>query len=92
MRIIDLDRDDEGAIEQCARLVIEGLTDWPDLASAVEEVRQSLEPGRISRVAVDDGQKLGFTTVGVVPDANGLGKPDILMAKRVGTRRSESRL
>jgi aminoglycoside 6'-N-acetyltransferase I len=26
-------------------------------------------------------QKLGFAIVGVVPDANGLGKPDILMAK-----------
>ena len=25
----------------------------------------------------------GFVIVGVVPDANGLGKPDILMAKRV---------
>ncbi len=29
-------------------------------------------------------QKLGFVIVGVVPDANGFGKPDILMAKRVG--------
>jgi aminoglycoside 6'-N-acetyltransferase I len=28
-------------------------------------------------------QKCGFVIVGVVPDANGLGKPDILMAKRV---------
>jgi aminoglycoside 6'-N-acetyltransferase I len=27
--------------------------------------------------------KFGFAIVGVVPDANGLGKPDILMAKRV---------
>jgi aminoglycoside 6'-N-acetyltransferase I len=29
-------------------------------------------------------QKLGYTIIGVVPDANGIGKPDILMAKRVG--------
>ena len=29
-------------------------------------------------------QRCGFTIVGVVPDANGLGKPDILLAKRVG--------
>ena len=29
-------------------------------------------------------RKLGFVVVGVVPDANGFGKPDILMAKRVG--------
>jgi aminoglycoside 6'-N-acetyltransferase I len=28
-------------------------------------------------------QKLGFTIVGCVPDANGFGKPDIIMAKRV---------
>ena len=27
--------------------------------------------------------KLGFQIVGVLPDANGLGKPDILLAKRV---------
>jgi len=29
-------------------------------------------------------QKMGFSIVGVVPDANGFGKPDICMAKRVG--------
>jgi len=28
-------------------------------------------------------QKLGYTIIGVVPDANGIGKPDILMGKRV---------
>jgi len=28
-------------------------------------------------------QKVGFTIIGVMPDANGPGKPDILMAKRV---------
>lgn len=27
--------------------------------------------------------KLGFKIVGVLPDANGLGKPDIFLAKRV---------
>jgi aminoglycoside 6'-N-acetyltransferase I len=29
-------------------------------------------------------QKLGYAITGVVPDANGRGKPDILMGKRVG--------
>lgn len=28
-------------------------------------------------------QKVGYQIVGVIPDANGVGKPDILMAKRV---------
>jgi aminoglycoside 6'-N-acetyltransferase I len=28
-------------------------------------------------------QRVGFSIVGVVPDANGLGRPDILMAKRI---------
>lgn len=29
-------------------------------------------------------QRLGFEVTGVVPDANGFGRPDILLAKRVG--------
>jgi aminoglycoside 6'-N-acetyltransferase I len=28
-------------------------------------------------------QKLGYVVVGVLPDANGRGRPDIFMAKRV---------
>jgi len=28
-------------------------------------------------------EKMGYTIVGVIPDANGFGKPDILMAKRL---------
>jgi aminoglycoside 6'-N-acetyltransferase I len=31
--------------------------------------------------------KCGFVPVGILPDANGPGKPDIYMAKRVGERR-----
>lgn len=30
-------------------------------------------------------QKMGYSIVGVIPDANGPGKPDILMAKRLKT-------
>jgi aminoglycoside 6'-N-acetyltransferase I len=29
-------------------------------------------------------QKMGYFITGVVPDANGIGKPDILMAKKIG--------
>lgn len=181
-RIADLNAEDSDQVNQAAELLVEGFRDhhplaWPTLESADQEVRASVEPGRISRVAVDslgrvvgwigvipgyggrvweihplvvrpaeqgkgigsalvrdveglakqrraltllvgtddeDGQtslagidlypnladhlrdirnlrhhpyefyqKMGFTIVGVVPDANGAGKPDILMAKRV---------
>ena len=176
--IINLARNDEEAIRQCATLLVEELScGWPDPSSALQEVWDCLEPGRIVRVAMDDRrrvlgwigarpqydgnawelhplvvrsecqrqgigsalvmdlegrvheqggitlylgtddeqnqtslgdvdlypdllgqvarirnlgghpyefyQRLGFTIVGVIPDANGLGKPDILMAKRL---------
>lgn len=29
-------------------------------------------------------QKLGYKLIGVMPDANGIGKPDLIMGKRVG--------
>ncbi len=182
MYIVDLRSDNELSIREVSALLVESFAAnwpeaWPDLESAVEEVRESFEAGRISRVALDeDGtvlgwvggisqyrghvwelhplvvrvsaqgkgigralvtdleervkerggltitlgtddvtqqttlaginlfphvwehvthiknlkrhpyefyQKLGYVIVGVMPDANGLGKPDILMAKSV---------
>jgi aminoglycoside 6'-N-acetyltransferase I len=32
-------------------------------------------------------QKIGYVITGVVIDANGVGKPDILMSKRISSRR-----
>jgi len=66
MRIVDLRPDDASAIRQIAMLLVEGFAlnwpeAWPDLESAVEEVRESFEAGRISRVALDeDGTVLGW--------------------------------
>lgn len=183
MQIIDLTPGNESGIRQTAALLVEGFKEhwpeaWPDLDSALDEVRESLAPARLSRIAVaEDGtvlgwiggicqyeghvwelhplvvrpdcqrqglgralvmdleaqvrarggltiwvgtddesqmttvagvdlypnilahlanirnlrghpyefyQKLGFTIAGILPDANGLGKPDIFMAKSVG--------
>ena len=39
----------------------------------------------VTRHPLDFYREVGYTIVGVVPDANGWGKPDILMAKRVGS-------
>lgn len=182
MQIVDLHPGDEQIIQQAAAILVEGFKEhwpdaWPDVESALEEVRESFGADRISRIAIDDDgmvlgwiggiseydgnvwelhplvisqkhqgqgigsalvadledrvrerggltirlgsddeddqttlsgvdlysnlweqiaqirnlkrhpyefyQKLGYTIVGVMPDANGLGKPDIIMAKRV---------
>lgn len=182
-RITDLRPDNGSLLREVAVLLVDGFkqiapTAWPDIESAVAEVRESFASDRISRVAIDhDGaplgwiggirhysghswelhplvvrtdlqgcgigralvmdfeqrivergattiflgtddehgqtslgdidlypdvwthvwkvrnlrrhpyefyQKLGFVIVGVIPDANGVGKPDIFMAKRVG--------
>ena len=183
MRMVDLRAEDDALVEQAARLLVDCFAEhwpsaWPDLASALETVREALGPGRIARAALDDDgaligwigaasgydghvwelhplavrpdrqgrgvggalvadlealvaerggltlylgtddedhmtsladvdlypnvaehllhvenrrrhpfefyRKQGFSIVGVIPDANGPGKPDILMAKRVG--------
>lgn len=186
MQIIDLCPDSLEAIQQAAALLVEGFREhwpnaWADLDSALEEVQESFEADRISRIAVDEAgavlgwiggikqydgnvwelhplvvrsdcrgqgigqtlvtdledrvrerggftlwvgtddednmttlagvnlypnvfehiakinnlrshpyefyQKCGFVIVGVLPDANGLGKPDIYMAKPVRLER-----
>jgi aminoglycoside 6'-N-acetyltransferase I len=184
MQIVDLCPDDEKRIIEVVTLLIdafrENLDYCPDKESALEEIQELFEPGRISRVAVDEQgtvlgwiggrphyeghvwelhplavrpehqrkgighalvadleervrergaltlwlgtddeddrttlsavdlypnplehlarirnlrghpyefyQKMGFVIVGVMPDANGWGKPDIYMAKRVESR------
>lgn len=183
IRIVDLNVRDVIAIRQAAALLVDGFRifwphAWPDMDSALKEVKEALESDRIVRIAVvDDGtvlgwigaihqyhghtwelhplvvhprfqkmgigkrlvedlekqvrerggstiylgtddeagmttlantdlypnvvdhltkitnlrghpyefyQKLGYTVVGVIPDAGGPGKPDIIMAKRIG--------
>ena len=66
MRIVDLVSTNESAIQQVAELLVEGFATnwpyaWPDMKSALEEVRESFGTDRISRIAVDeDGTVLGW--------------------------------
>jgi aminoglycoside 6'-N-acetyltransferase I len=66
IRIVDLQPDDETAIQQIAELMVEAFREhwpeaWPDLESARQEVRESFERDRISRVALDNsGTVLGW--------------------------------
>ncbi|MHB8628657.1 MAG: GNAT family N-acetyltransferase [Aggregatilineales bacterium] len=54
-----------------------GIDLYADLPGAIATIRN------LGNHPYEFYQKLGYIIVGVIPDANGLGKPDILMAKRV---------
>ncbi|MGH2479972.1 MAG: GNAT family N-acetyltransferase, partial [Ktedonobacteraceae bacterium] len=72
MQIINLHPDDEYAIEQAARLLVEGFSPpaWTDMEAALEEVRVSFKAGHISRVALDEqGNVLGW--IGGVSEYDG---------------------
>jgi aminoglycoside 6'-N-acetyltransferase I len=55
--ITDLLPDDDVRIRQTAAVLMDAFRDWPDtyadLASALDEVRESFDDGRISRIALD---------------------------------------
>jgi aminoglycoside 6'-N-acetyltransferase I len=75
MRIVDLQADDAWMLEQVATLLVDGFREhapesWPDLAAGLAEVRESLQPDRISRVALaEDGTVLGW--IGGIPQYDG---------------------
>ena len=66
MHIISLTWENRAACEQAARILIDAFaehwdTDWQDMDSALEEVRENCDPERICRAAVDDdGSVLGW--------------------------------
>ena len=76
MRIDDLREAGEAAVRRAAEILMTSFAElgseaWPDLESALAEVRESLGADRISRVAVDDdGSVLGW--IGGLPDYDGL--------------------
>jgi len=83
-------RDFEKRVRQAGATTIWLGTDDESKMTSIGEV--DLYPNVLEKAAsIRDVQghpfefyrKLGYSVVGVIPDANGLGKPDILMAKRV---------
>jgi aminoglycoside 6'-N-acetyltransferase I len=67
-----------GTDDEQGQTSIGGVDLYPDVWNHVRTIRNlRLHPYQFY-------QKLGFVIVGVIPDANGFGKPDIFMAKRVG--------
>ncbi|MEM7116964.1 MAG: GNAT family N-acetyltransferase [Chloroflexota bacterium] len=56
---------------------LSGIDLYPDPLTHLAQIKN------IRKHPFEFYQKCGFTVVGVLPDANGFGKPDILMAKRV---------
>ncbi len=66
-----------GTDDEHAQTSIGGVDVYPDPIAHLARL------GCVKRHPVDFYRALGFVVVGMVPDANGYGKPDILMAKRV---------
>ena len=75
-RVVDLDGADDALVQATADVLREGFaaspfpTAWADPAGALAEVRESLQPGRISLVALDaEGRPIGW--VGGIPEYHG---------------------
>ena len=69
-----LGTDDDGAVPGTSA---GGVELFPDVLSHAVDLRVFDHPAGFYR-------RLGFEVAGLIPDANGRGKPDILMAKRLG--------
>jgi len=67
-----------GTDDENGRTTLGGADLYPDPLAAVSGLRN------LGGHPFGFYQKLGYAVVGVLPDANGFGKPDIFMAKRVG--------
>ena len=66
-----------GTDDEDLRTSLGGVNLYPDVLTKLSQFKG------VSGHPFSFYQKLGYVVVGVIPDANGLGKPDILMSKRV---------
>ena len=68
-----------GADDEHGETTLGGTDLYPDIQGAIARIRNT------GRHPYEFYLRVGFTIAGVLPDANGPGKPDIFLAKRVGT-------
>ena len=66
-----------GTDDEMGQTTLSGVDLYPDVCAHIAAVRN------LRGHPYEFYRKLGFAIVGVLPDANGPGKPDIYMAKRV---------
>ncbi|MCD4711733.1 MAG: GNAT family N-acetyltransferase [Clostridiales bacterium] len=66
-----------GTDDEDNKTTIGGIDLYPDLYENMQNVRN------LKNHPYEFYQKVGYKIVGLIPDANGFGRPDILMAKRV---------
>lgn len=68
-----------GSDDENDSTTLSGIDVYTDVLKHIAGIRN------IKRHPYEFYQKLGYTIVGILPDANGFGKPDIYMAKRVSS-------
>jgi len=66
-----------GSDDETAQTSLSGVDLYPNVLEKAMQIKN------LRRHPYEFYQKMGFSIVGVVPDANGFGQPDILLAKRV---------
>jgi len=66
-----------GSDDETGQTSLTGMDLYPDVLNNLANIQD------VRRHPFVFYQKLGYVIVGVIPDANGFGKPDILMAKRL---------
>lgn len=66
-----------GADDEFNKTSLSNTNLWENLYQKIEDIKN------IKNHPYEFYQKMGYKIVGVIPDANGYGKPDIIMAKRI---------
>lgn len=67
-----------GTDDEANQTNIGGIELYPNVLEKLSEIKN------LRKHPFEFYQKLGYEITGIIPDANGFGKPDILMCKRIG--------